>query len=144
MGRATAPAGGAGRPDEHPVDVVLAVHLGAVEEPALGGVPLQALLEVGEPEGLEQVVGDPEPDGRPHRVALLGGGDDDGVARVRQGAQVGEQVEPEPVGEVEVEQEEVGTQLGDGIRRLGARVGDADDLEPVDPARRTPRGCEPP
>ena len=60
------------------------------------------------------------------------------------GAQVREQVEPEPVGEVEVEEEEVGSQPGDGIRGLGAGVRDADDLEPVDAARRTRRGSAPP
>ncbi len=115
-----------------------AVHVGLAADdrlpqaPALDGVPLQAGLEVLELERLEEVVDDTVPHGAAHGVRLAGRADHHDVAVVPGGAQPGNDVEPEQVRQVQVEQDQVGPERVDGRDGLLAGAGDADDVEGLD------------
>ncbi|KOV30641.1 hypothetical protein ADK58_08160 [Streptomyces sp. XY152] len=120
------------RPGQHPVDVRLTADH-RVEQPAApAGVTLQPPPQVLEVERLEQIVDDPVPDRAAHRVRLPGGADDHHVAVVPGGPQPGDDVETEQIGQVQVEQHQIGTEFVHGGDRLLTGPRDAHDPEHVE------------
>ncbi len=115
---------------EHPVDVVLA-HLGElVELGPVHGILTQSLLERLDLERLHEVVEDPAAQGGSQGVEVARGADDDDVEVLAAPlAEPAQHLEPGHVGQVDVEQDEVGPGGLDRPQGIGARAGDAGDLE---------------
>src|SRR6266536_1226241 len=90
------------------------------------GVRAQLLLEGGEPEGLDQVVDDPAPHGAAQALHVAGGGDRDHVdRRVVILPEPAQHLQARHVGQVEVEQRQVGPQLENllqGFAAAGSRA----------------------
>lgn len=123
--------GGAGSVLEELVDFVL-VEPGseALDVGAAGEVFAHAVEERGAGEGFDEVVVDAAGHGLADGVAFAGGGDGDDVdGWAGSGAQAGEDFESGDVGQVDVEQDEVGVQGVDGAQCLAAAVCFADDGE---------------
>ena len=95
--------------------------LGELDEPLTQRVDL---------EGLDEVVEDAAAHGLAHRVEVAGGADDDDV-ELTEGwlAQPAQHVEAAHVGQVDVEQHEVGTSGAHRLEGCPAGVHDANDLE---------------
>ena len=101
------------------------------------------LLELGpqprERERLEEVEHHPLRDRPPHHLQLAHRRHRDRVAEVAVETQLRQQVEAVPVGQVHVEQQQVGRLAPQDPPRVGAGARDADEPEPRHPLRRTPR-----
>src|SRR5260370_23507255 len=94
-------------------------------------VALQLLLEGGESKWLDQVVHDPAVHRGPQTFHVARGGDGDHIDPRRAAFSDGaHHIQPRDVGQIDVEQDEIGLGLRDKSKRLGARPGLADDREP--------------
>ena len=115
---------------EDPVDVrLLSNVLGEVQALVGAAVVLQAFLQVRLRERLDQVMHNPAPQRTADRLHLSGGTDHQHVQFRRRLPQPGHEVQPVDIGQVDVQQHQVGLQAGGFRHGLGSGVRNPHDGE---------------